>query len=71
MDKRLAVLNVVFAVTDTLVCLSSLVVFAYAAVTFSMWWVTLFSLVPVLLYYSHTMIINDELPLEGSEEDGK
>jgi predicted secreted protein len=45
--------------------------FAYAAIHFGKWWITLFSFIPLLLFSSHTLIVDADLDAakEGGEND--
>lgn len=76
MDRRLAILNVVFAITDTFVCALGIVCFGLAAYFFGKWWIVCFNLFPLLLYHSHTLVIDNDIhtqcggDIEGGEEDG-
>ena len=79
MDKKLMVINIIYAVTDTLVCVLAVVVFAYLAIRFGKWWISLFSMLPLLSFSSHSMVLNadirearvDELrPKGGGDQDG-
>ena len=63
MDKKLFVVNIIFAITDTLMCLVAILCFGYSAIFFSLWWVNLFSIIPLLLFHSHPLVI------EGGEEN--
>lgn len=71
MDKKLFVLNIVFAITDTLMCLAVVAVFGFMAWKFGKWWISLFNLVPLALFQSHTLIINADINAaeEGGEKD--
>ena len=61
MDKKLATINIIITIADTLVCLAAVTMFGFAAMHFSKWWITLFSFVPLLLFNSHSLIIGADL----------
>lgn len=71
MSKRLAIINIIIAVADALICLAAITMFAYAAIHFGKWWITLFSFIPLLLFSSHTLIVDADLDAakEGGEND--
>lgn len=71
MSKRLAIINIIIAVADALICLTAITMFAYAAIHFGKWWITLFSFIPLLLFSSHTLIVDADLDaaMEGGESD--
>lgn len=61
MSKRLVFINVLLTVFEFLICLSVIAAFSYAAYHFSLWWVNLFSLLPLALFSSHGLIIDADL----------
>lgn len=58
--KHLAIINIIFAIGDVIVCLAFVMMFTQAAVFFQKWWLTLFGFVPLLLYNSHGIIIDTQ-----------
>lgn len=70
MEKNLLAINIIITIADTLVCLAAVTVFGFAAIHFSKWWITLFSFVPLLLFNSHSLIIDADLDAaKGGESD--
>lgn len=71
MDKRLGTLNIIFAVTDTLMCLAAIGVFGFMAWHFGKWWISLLNILPLVLFNTHSVIINADLGAaeEGGEKD--
>lgn len=65
LDKKLAVINIIFAIGDVIVCLAFVMALAKAAVYFNKWWILLFSLIPLLLYSAHGIILEQK----GSVDD--
>ena len=61
MSKKLFVINIVLAVVDTIICALGIVAFALGAVHFERWWILCFALVPLLLFNTHTLVIDSEL----------
>lgn len=72
MDKKhLAVINIIFAIGDVIVCLAFVVMFTQAAVFFQKWWVSLFGFVPLLLYNSHGIIIDNTNTQKEGDGNGE
>ena len=70
MSKRMVFLNVLMAMLEFLICLSVIAGFSYAAYHFAKWWINIFSLIPLLLFSGHGLIIDADLKeAEGGEED--
>ena len=67
MDKKTFWLNIVLIVVDTLVSLLSIAAFAAIAYYFGKWWVTLFSILPLLLFYNRGILL--EAIAENGEEE--
>lgn len=78
MDKKLFWMNILIAVFDVVVCVAMVAMFGLAAFHFNRWWITLFALLPLLLYENHTLIVDADLqqakidalkPQKGSDKD--
>ena len=69
MDDNLLKINRTLAITDTLMCVTSILAFAFAGWFFGRWWVNLFSLIPLLLFSSHTMILDAEFAAQKFGKD--
>lgn len=69
MDRRLATINIIIAVADTIVCLATVCIFGFLAWHFGKWWISLFNLVPLALFNSHSIIINADLA--AAQEEGE
>ena len=77
MDKHLTAINIIFAIADTIVCLAAVLCFAYCAIHFGKWWITLFSFVPLALFNGHSIVVDadiqqaklDALKPKGGEKD--
>ena len=61
MNDKLFKLNIAYAIVDTLIGLASIGVFGYLALFFSRWWIGLFSIIPLLVYNSHTLVIDADI----------
>lgn len=66
MNNKLLALNIVIAVVDTLIAALAIVTLAFAAVHFDKWGIALLCIVPLLFFYSHSLII--EADIEAAEE---
>jgi len=74
MNERVYKLNKLYAITDTLMCVVTIVAFAVCAVLFSKWWLNLFDFVPLFLFSSHTVVMDgqfvaDRIAADAPEED--
>lgn len=63
-------INILLCVVDTLVCALAILIFAWCAKYFERWWIVLFSLVPLMLFNGHTLILDRQIEAEGGENDG-
>lgn len=61
MDNNISKLNIVLAVADTVVASLAIAAFGAAAYVFCKWWILLFSLLPITLFYSHSIIIDADI----------
>jgi fatty acid desaturase len=69
LSKEIKTINILYAITDTLVCILAVACFGAAAYLFNKWWIVLFNLVPLFLFFSHTLIIDSQIKEEN--EDGE
>lgn len=67
LDKRMFVLNTVITIVDTLVASLAIVAFAWGSWNFGKWWILLFNLIPLVLFNSHTLVLNTT-EKEGDED---
>ena len=67
MSNKLFVINIVFAVVDTLIAALAIVTFACGSVHFNRWWILCFMLLPLILFNRHTVIVNADI--EGQKGD--
>lgn len=61
MSKTLAVINILWALFDTAICGLALCIFGWGSYYFEKWWILVFMLIPLFLFSSHTLIINDDI----------
>lgn len=68
----MTVMNIIFAITDTIICGLAIVGMCMGAYHFDRWWILLFTIVPLLLFNSHTLVLDvgKEEQKEGGAENG-
>lgn len=75
MSKTLAVINIFLVIADLVLSALAVCAFAWCSVYFQKWWIILFTLVPVILYNNHSVIIDSDIrqskidELKGGEKD--
>ena len=69
MTKRLLVINVVYAVVDTLIFAIGICGFTMCAIHFGKWWLVLFNLIPLSLFSRHSLIIDNDLELAAQADE--
>ena len=61
MSKSLTAINIILVVTDLILSSLCVMAFAWAAWFFSKWWLILFTLIPVMAYSHHSIIIESDI----------
>lgn len=61
MDKRLETLNIVYAVVDTIISALAITAFGAGAYFFEKWWILTFTIVPLILFNNHTLVIEQDI----------
>ena len=69
MTKTMAVINIFLVITDLILAALAVCAFAWSAVYFHKWWLILFTLVPVILYNNHSIIVDNSIQQKEGEED--
>ncbi len=71
MNDKMFKLNRLLAVTDTIVSVVAILAFGACAWFFEKWGIVLFAIIPLILFYSHTLILDaDYEPVEkGGDGD--
>lgn len=78
MDKKFFVLNICYAVFDTILSGAGIALFGWCAWHFEKWWMVLFALIPLALYTQHSVIIDADIrqaevdklsPQKGGDND--
>ena len=68
MDDKLYRLNTTYAIVDTIKCLAFIAAFAFAGWAFARWWINLFSILALLTYSTHTLVINEDIECMKEQE---
>ena len=74
MSRSLLAINILWAVADTAVCVLSILAFSWGASHFERWWLLLFTVLPLIMFSSHTLIVDadlqraEEVNTDGREE---
>ena len=65
MNDKMFKLNRLLAVTDTIVSVVAILAFGACAWYFEKWGIVLFAIIPLILFYSHTLVLDaDYMPVE-------
>lgn len=70
MNNKIFWLNIIIAVVDTIIAALAIVAFTAMANIMGKWWIVLFSLIPLMLFNHHTIVLltNDR---KGEEDAGR
>lgn len=68
MSRKMLVINIFVAVADLILSALAVCAFAWAAVYFHKWWLILFTLIPVILYSNHSIVVDDTIQKEGEKD---
>lgn len=63
MTKRLLIINLTYAIVDTLIFAIGIIGFTMCAIHFDKWWLILFNLIPLSLFSRHSLIIDNDIEL--------
>lgn len=69
MTKHLFVINIIKAVADVIIASLAILGFIYGANVFQRWWVLLFTIIPLLMYFSSGIVVLGDPVEEGGEND--
>ena len=70
MDRKLLTLNIFYAIADVIIGLAGIAVFGAGAWFFWKWWLLIFTLLPLILYNNHTLVINEDIQLQDEAQKG-
>ena len=71
MSSKLLAINIIFAVADTLIAALCICGFGWGAYHFGKWWMLCFSIIPLVLFNSHSAIVEADIEAakEGSDSN--
>jgi hypothetical protein len=61
MSNRLLAINIVFAVVDTIIAALAICAFGWGSWFFGKWWMLCFSIIPLVLFNSHSAIVEADI----------
>ncbi len=67
MDNKMFALNTILAIADTLIAALAILAFAWGSRYFDRWWMLLFTIIPLGLFNTHTLVL--DVPQEEGEND--
>lgn len=70
MSRTMATINIILVIADLILSALAVCAFAWCAVFFHKWWIILFTLVPVILYNNHSIIV-DRRTKGGEDNSGE
>lgn len=62
------VINIIKAIADLIISALGIMGFIYGANMFQRWWILLFTVLPLLMYYSSGIVVIGEPVEEGGED---
>lgn len=68
MENNLYKLNTTYAIVDTIKCIAFIVAFGFAAWFFGRWWINLFSALALLMYSTHTIVVEQDIECMQEQE---
>ena len=70
MSDKIFKLNSLLAIVDTIIAAIAILAFVWASMNFEKWWLMLFTLVPLALFNSHSILVDSAIK-EAQEEGGE
>lgn len=73
MSNKLLALNITYAVVDTIIAALAICGFIFGAWHFGRWWIILFTIIPITLFNSHSVIVDADIDAsqKGGEADAR
>ena len=68
MSSKLLVINIVFAIVDTIIAALAICAFGWGSWFFGRWWILLFTIIPLALFNGHSIIVNADI--EAAQKGG-
>jgi hypothetical protein len=71
MTSKLLVLNITYAIVDTIIAALAICAFGWSAWFFGRWWIILFTIIPLVLFNTHSAIVDADIEAtqKGGEDD--
>ena len=69
MSKHLTVINILWTVVDTIVCIVGISVFLWASWFFHSWWLILPAIIPLALFNQHSLVIDADIAAAQCKAD--
>ena len=69
MSSKLLVINMAFAIADTIMAALAICAFGWGAWHFGRWWLLLFTIVPLILFQGHSIIVDADI--EAAQKGGE
>ncbi len=61
MTSKLLALNITYAIVDTIIAALAICAFGWGAWFFGRWWIMLFTILPLMLFNTHSAIIDADI----------
>ena len=71
MNNKIFWLNIIIAVVDTIIAALAIVAFTAMANIMGKWWIVLFSLIPLMLFNHHTIVLLTNDRKENEDDAGR
>lgn len=73
MNNRLLAINIIYAIVDVILGALGICAFGWGSWFFGRWWMLLFTIIPLTLFSTHSVIIDADFKeaQEGGEEDSR
>ena len=69
MTNKLLALNITYAIVDTIIAALAICAFGWGSWHFERWWMLLFTIVPLGLFNSHSVIVESGIAAAEKESD--
>lgn len=71
MNNKIFWLNIIIAIVDTIIAALAIVAFTAMANIMGKWWIVLFSLIPLMLFNHHTIVLLTNDRKEDEDDAGR
>ena len=68
MTSKLLALNITYAIVDTIIAALAICAFGWGAWFFGRWWIMLFTILPLMLFNTHSAIVSADI--EAAQKGG-